>query len=305
MKQKVLALLRLINNRWAMLLLRLALGGLFIASSLSKLEHPYQFTDSVLSYHMLPEALARPFATALPFAELLIGCGLVLGIFVPLASALTIPLSLSLAIANIYALVRHVGGENCPCLGSLVTMSHSAALAIDIAMTLAAVLLVAWHRKAEWFGFGQLLQRDRLGLNKTRERIMKLALIAMSMVLAIAFVGVQKSPVAEGIDDALGRGSIVLLFRFGGDPEAIFDDLVVLANAQSRFGKAIYIQRCRTGLDAWADRQFPTSEQMPTLYILTGQHSGSFVIVHRFEGTLDSDVLEAAILEVLNEAGTR
>jgi uncharacterized membrane protein YphA (DoxX/SURF4 family) len=36
-----------------MLLLRLALGGLFIASSLSKLDHPGQFTESVLSYQML------------------------------------------------------------------------------------------------------------------------------------------------------------------------------------------------------------------------------------------------------------
>ena len=218
----------LLNNRWVMLLLRLALGRLFITSSLSKLEHPEQFTTSILSYHMLPEALARPFATTLPFVELLIGCGLVLGIFVLLVSALTIPLSLSLAIANIYALACHLGGENSPCLGSLVTMSHWSTLAIDIAMTLAAVLLVDWHRKAEWLGFGRLLQSHRLGLNKVRERTMKVALTAISMVAAITLLGVQKSPVAAGIDDALNEDRIVLVFRFQGDPAAISDDLAML-----------------------------------------------------------------------------
>lgn len=100
----------LLNNRWVMLLLRLALGRLFITSSLSKLEHPEQFTTSILSYHMVPVPLARAFATTLPFMELFIGWGLVLGIFVLLVSALTTPLSLSLAIANIYALACHVGG---------------------------------------------------------------------------------------------------------------------------------------------------------------------------------------------------
>jgi hypothetical protein len=84
-----------------------------MASSLSKLEYPGQFAASVLSYQMLPEAMARPFAKALPFAEFFIGYGLVLVTFVLFAAALTVPPNLSHAIANIYALVRHVGGDTC------------------------------------------------------------------------------------------------------------------------------------------------------------------------------------------------
>ena len=87
MKGTLRSAFRVLSGRWPSLLLRLALGGLFIASSLSKLQHPSQFTTSVLSYQMLPEALARPFAAALPFAELYVGCSLVLGIFVLFSSA--------------------------------------------------------------------------------------------------------------------------------------------------------------------------------------------------------------------------
>ena len=48
--------LSFLSGRWPMPLLRLALGGLFIASSLSRLEYPGQFSESVLSHQMLPEA---------------------------------------------------------------------------------------------------------------------------------------------------------------------------------------------------------------------------------------------------------
>jgi hypothetical protein len=286
-----------------MLLLRLALGGLFVASSLSKLEYPGQFSASVLSYQMLPEDLARPFATGLPFVELFIGVSLVLGMLVLFASALTIPLSLSLIIANIYAIVRHVGGENCPCLGSLLTMSHSAALAIDFAMAFSAALLAARHRKAEWLGLGRLLQGKRLGLDKVRAILLKLALVAMCMVVAIAFLGVQKTPAAEAIDAALGEGRIVLLYRFGGDAGAISDDLVVLSDVRSRFGETVYVDYGRTGQDPWADRKFPIDEQIPTLFIITGQDSYRFIVQHRFEGPLDAGTVEAAILQILDEAG--
>jgi hypothetical protein len=57
---------------------------------------------------------------------------------------------------------------------------------------------------------------------------MKVALTAISMVAAITLLGVQKSPVAAGIDDALNEDRIVLVFRFQGDPAAISDDLAML-----------------------------------------------------------------------------
>ena len=91
--------LSFLSGRWPMPQLRLALGGLYIASSLSRLEYPGQFSESVPSYQMLPEPLPRPFAAALPSVELFIGCSLVHGIFVVFGCALVVPLILSLAMA--------------------------------------------------------------------------------------------------------------------------------------------------------------------------------------------------------------
>lgn len=146
--------LSFLSGRWPILLLRLALGGPFTASSLSKLEYPGQFSGSALSYQMLPGALARPFATILRLVGLFIGCSLVLGIFVVFACALIVPLILS---------------------------------------------------------------------------------------LAMAVVGVKKSPPAEGTDTALGESRIALVFRFGGDAGAMSDDLVVLSDVRCRFAETVCV----------------------------------------------------------------
>lgn len=58
----------------------------------------------VLSYGILPEILARPFAAALPSVELLVACCLVLGAFTRLASALGIAMALAFVVANVYAI---------------------------------------------------------------------------------------------------------------------------------------------------------------------------------------------------------
>ena len=43
-------------------------------------------------------------------------------------------------------------------------------------------------------------------------------------------------------------------------------------------------------------------EQIPALFITTGQDSNRFVVQHRLESPLDAGTAEAVILEVLDEA---
>jgi len=206
---------------------------------------------------VLPEALGRPSATALPFVELLIGCSLVLGTFVLFASELAIPLDLSLAIANIRALVRHVGGDTRGCLGSLVTMSRTAALAVDVAMALSAALLATRHRKAEWLGLSYLLQRFSLRLENSRVLLLKSPFTALCLATAAAFVGVvQKSPVAEAI--AMYENRIGLIYRYAEDSEAVELDIVVGSEMRSRFDEVTYARILGTGQHPWADRVFHT-----------------------------------------------
>jgi putative oxidoreductase len=303
MKKTVRSLLRLVDNRWSVLLIRLALGGLFLVSSTAKLEYPARFAQSVLSYQMLPEVLARPFATAVPFVELFIGFSLVLGILVLFASAVTIPLSLSLAIANIYALVRHVGGESCPCLGSLVSMSHGAALAVDVAMIVAAVILLARHRQAEWLGVGRLIEWERLGLTKTRGMVFKFTLLFMCMIVAASVVQVQwRSAVCEAIAD--NEDEIGLIYRYTEKSAAVTGDESVLSGIASRYGDATYLRICETAGDPWAARVFPINEGS-VLFVVARDDGSRPVIRYRFESPLDTATVEKAVVDIMDENAGR
>jgi len=71
------------------LLLRLALGGIFIYASLDKILHPAAFAEIIFNYQILPGALINLTAIVLPWLELVIGLLLVFGIFMPGAAALT------------------------------------------------------------------------------------------------------------------------------------------------------------------------------------------------------------------------
>ena len=105
----------LTDNRWLLLLVRIVLGGLLITSSLSKFHDQIAFREALLAYGMLPESLGSLYAAVLPWVELLIGCCLVLGVFLLFASALSLPLVLSFTIANVYAMVHPLGpAADCP-----------------------------------------------------------------------------------------------------------------------------------------------------------------------------------------------
>ena len=90
----------IVNNRWLIFALRVALGGIFIAASVTKLSHQAEFINIVTSYGILPDSLARLYALIVPWAELVIGCSLVLGLFTRFAAALSIPLIVSFIVAS-------------------------------------------------------------------------------------------------------------------------------------------------------------------------------------------------------------
>ena len=98
------------------------------------------------------------------------------------------------------------------------------------------------------------------------------------------------------------KGRIALVFRFGGDAGAISNDLVVLSDIRSRFAETVYVDYCRTGQDPWIDSKSPMDEQIPALFITTGQDSNRLVVQHRLESPLDAGTAEAVILQVLDEA---
>lgn len=70
-------------TRWLPRLLGLALGSLFFYAGLQKQAAPYEFTDAILAYRLLPESWAGLTGALLPWVEIVAGAALALGNLVP------------------------------------------------------------------------------------------------------------------------------------------------------------------------------------------------------------------------------
>jgi uncharacterized membrane protein YphA (DoxX/SURF4 family) len=71
---------RFLTDRRLVLVLRIALGIIFILAALPKLQDPAGFAKSISHYHLVPVGLERALALVLPPLELLVGLGLILGV---------------------------------------------------------------------------------------------------------------------------------------------------------------------------------------------------------------------------------
>ena len=97
------------------LISRLALGGIFFLSGLTKLGVPAAFTESINSYEMpLPAALVQIMAVGLPPLEILIGVALLFGVFTRLMGGISAGLMVVFLIAMIQAAARGLD-PNCGC----------------------------------------------------------------------------------------------------------------------------------------------------------------------------------------------
>lgn len=99
------------------LLARLAVGALFILAGSAKLRAGRsRFLEVLLAYDLLPNAMTRWFAEAVPLAEVTVGSFLILGLFTPLAAIAAAFLLVVFTGAVVMALVRNKDVE-CGCFG--------------------------------------------------------------------------------------------------------------------------------------------------------------------------------------------
>ena len=99
---------------WVQLLVRVALGVLFISSGVGKLQHFADFEQTALNYQVLPEVLTTMYAQMLPWVAILAGAYLMIGLFTQFAAVLVFLMMLSFIIAIVAVLIR--GDEmDCGC----------------------------------------------------------------------------------------------------------------------------------------------------------------------------------------------
>jgi uncharacterized membrane protein YphA (DoxX/SURF4 family) len=278
----------LTDNRWVLLVVRIALGGLLITSAASKFHDQAAFKEALLAYGMLPDSLGTVYAAVLPWVELLIGCCLVLGVFLLFAFALTIPLVLSFTIANIYAMVHPIGeAADCSCLGSLVRLSHPTSLVIDFGMLLAAALLVAGRRTSAAISLGSVLDGTIRNIGTKRRTILKVSLVALLVLAIVAMVPVDTVFAEQGVDRTLKEGNPVLLYLYEAD-EDLLQNAAALTDIQANYGQVnvVLLQYREVRSEA---RQFRL-KALPTLLVITGKsRSGSYVVSATFEGLVDKE----------------
>jgi len=129
----------------ARLVLQLAMGGVFLASSLGKARHPMAFLRGVAEYRILPGPLAYAFGAVLIPAEAFVALSLLSGGAVPVAVPLATGLLLLFSVAVIVNLRRH-RDMLCHCYGGGERLS--ARSLVQLALLIAATLFV-------WSGGGE------------------------------------------------------------------------------------------------------------------------------------------------------
>lgn len=135
------------------MLLRIALGGIFIYAAVPKIADPVAFAGSVAAYRILPYFWNYVAAAVLPFLELICGILLVLGIRVRTGALIIGALNLVFMVALASAIVRGLDID-CGCFrqgGEKTTPWLALARdAVFLAMT-AAVLRYERIRAAQRF----------------------------------------------------------------------------------------------------------------------------------------------------------
>ena len=111
----------LLRSPAVQLVLRLALGGIFLYASLAKIADPRAFARIVYHYQLIgpsatiPPAVPNAFAVALPFVEALSGLLLIAGLFQKEAASFLGLLLVVFLLAVSSALYRGIDIENCGC----------------------------------------------------------------------------------------------------------------------------------------------------------------------------------------------
>ena len=90
----------------AILCLRVALGVVFIAASIDKIQNPGAFAENIANYRILPYPLIHALAISLPWLEIVTGGLLVLGVWTRANAAIAFGLLLVFVFAISQALLR-------------------------------------------------------------------------------------------------------------------------------------------------------------------------------------------------------
>ncbi len=110
-------MVKILSNKYFLLLLRLLLGLIFIFAAIDKIAVPANFSVSIYNYKLLPDEFINVPAIIIPWIELISGLLLLLGISVKENSVIITFLLIVFTIAIIISLFRGLNID-CGCFGT-------------------------------------------------------------------------------------------------------------------------------------------------------------------------------------------
>jgi len=130
-------------KRAAVIAIRLVLGGIFLAAGLSKVGAPLQTLATIYSYHIvIPDWVANTIAHTLPWMEILLGIGLLAGIWLPVTVGWTLAVLAMFTVMTAQAWWRELDID-CGCMDLSMLHPALAALSTPVGATLRNIVLLA------------------------------------------------------------------------------------------------------------------------------------------------------------------
>jgi putative oxidoreductase len=136
---------RFLSSKWFTIVLRLVLGGVFIAAGGLKIFDPAGFAVSVANYRLVPHDLINLVAITLPWIEVLAGLFLVFGFWTRASAVLISGMTAVFMVAIVTALARGLDIE-CGCFGTVGgRQSGLVTLGQDVVLLACGLWLIRKH----------------------------------------------------------------------------------------------------------------------------------------------------------------
>ena len=149
------------GSRW-LVILRIAIGALFVVSGFMKLmEPPPAFLAVIQTYEMAGGGAARAAAFVLPWAEFLGGLFLVAGFYTTAALSVLWVLNTLFIAALTQALIRKLPVQDCGCFGKSFHPPIQWTLVLDLALWASFAVLFARRRPASDFSLDRILSSSQ------------------------------------------------------------------------------------------------------------------------------------------------
>jgi uncharacterized membrane protein YphA (DoxX/SURF4 family) len=132
----------------AVLVLRLALGAVFIVSGFNKLAGlPENFAAAIEKYQIVPETVIPALSQAFPWLEFLAGVLFALGLWTRASLMALWAMNTAFIFILVSAVVRKLPIEQCGCFGEAIQLSPAQMIALDTALWALFLVFFISHRR--------------------------------------------------------------------------------------------------------------------------------------------------------------